>query len=429
MVIDQLESGTDLNKILNLLRKRFGVDLRLHESTKDEVEQILEHYENVKRTIALAESFNTTISHPEYAKAILICEACRLFLHEIAPARKNAKVRTKKQQKAEKTIDGSVTEDISPELQIGKDFEDAGTCFDGEDHTRDYRADRNPANPKSFSFDYTKDDSAVFVKDESPETLPIDTEKSFEVVSKDDESGVVARYSVHRNLNPDDYADDRDPRSITPEPESSNPMDALRARSDADNPETKTGLDPSLETGMTIEKPKFVGSGIRKNMKKGSSNPTQREIPDPNDLQAGNKQFYNNGHVNEASLALAWINKINDKKYYNKILEAADAVATERDKDIIHILNAVETYGHRYANSKNDEYTLAMVEALNMLGDVSDLNIIMEARSSGDKHRKLFNKLLNNCRQFNLTEGQKKRFVYAAHNALFQTNLVKHNIL
>ena len=65
MVIDQLESGTNLNKILKLLRKRFGIDLRLHESTQKEVEQILEYYENVKHELMLSESFNTTFQNPE----------------------------------------------------------------------------------------------------------------------------------------------------------------------------------------------------------------------------------------------------------------------------------------------------------------------------------------------------------------------------
>lgn len=422
MVIDQLESGMDLSKILNVLRKRFGIDLRLHESTVDEVEQILEHYEGVKRTISLAESFNTTITHPEYAKAILICEACRLFLHEIAPARKGSKVRTKKMQKA----DRMKTEDINPELSIGSDFSDSGISFDGEDHTNDYHPDRNPVHPKSFKYDYEKRDTAVPINTEiSPETAPLDTEKPFERVAKDDETGVVARYNVHRRLSPDDYHDDRDPRDITPEPESSNPMDALRSRTTSDGPVTITGLDSSLESGMKNDKPKFVGNGFRSSMRTKTN---QRNIPSPTDLQTGNKKFYN-GSVVEASLALAWINKINEKKYYNQILEAAQVVATERDKDIIHILNAVENHGHRYANSRNDEYTLAMVEALSMIGDINKRQSIMEARSTNDKQRKLFNKLLNKSGSFNLTESQRKRFAYAAHNALFKTDLVKHNIL
>jgi len=235
-------------------------------------------------------------------------------------------------------------------------------------------------------------------------------------------------------------------------------MDELRDADIIDGPETFTGLDPSLETDIVDATPTMVGVGIDAPINQDPSKSAQRDIPSPTDLQKSNNKLYNNGHtanktdntdnttssktkddtdenadireeIKEAGLALAWINKINTRKYYNKVFEAADAIATERNADIIHILNAVENHGRRYANSRNDEYTLGMVEALGMLGDIPQRQTIMEARSTNDKQRKLFNKLLNKSRSFNLSEGQRKRFVYASYNALFQTDLVKHNIL
>ena len=180
---------------------------------------------------------------------------------------------------------------------------------------------------------------------------------------------------------------------------------------------------------MDNSEPELVGTGVRAEKNSEPRLSRQRSIPDPNDLQADNKAHYNS-NIREAGLAMDWVAKINTPKYFNKIFEAANAVATERDEDIIHILNAVENHGRSFANSLKDrEYTLAMVEALSLIGDISKRRSIMEARNSNDKHNELFKKLLNKSNKYNLSEGEKRRFAFAGVNALFLADTVTHNIL
>ena len=61
--------------------------------------EMFESWNGVKTKILLESPYNAYNNNPQYMKASLICEAIKLFLSEIAPARKGAKVRTKKMQK------------------------------------------------------------------------------------------------------------------------------------------------------------------------------------------------------------------------------------------------------------------------------------------------------------------------------------------
>lgn len=81
-----------LNKIepINrLLESRFG--LRVSMSTFEHLVDVREHYDAKRRLLIATLGEAQAIRNPEYAKAVLIAEAVRLMLREIAPKRTKRK--------------------------------------------------------------------------------------------------------------------------------------------------------------------------------------------------------------------------------------------------------------------------------------------------------------------------------------------------
>ncbi len=91
--------STSLKRILERLDKVYGIDLNLQELSLEEIHAIDEEYTLVKYNLLVESSYNSYLTHPEYTKAFLICEAIRLFLSEYAPVRKDKKVRSKNKVK------------------------------------------------------------------------------------------------------------------------------------------------------------------------------------------------------------------------------------------------------------------------------------------------------------------------------------------
>jgi hypothetical protein len=77
-----------LNKIepINtLLESRFG--LRVEPSTFEHLVDVREHYDAKRRKFVETMGEAAAMANPEYAKCVLITEAVRLLLKEIAPKR------------------------------------------------------------------------------------------------------------------------------------------------------------------------------------------------------------------------------------------------------------------------------------------------------------------------------------------------------
>ena len=82
-------------KLAAKLFKEYAVDVSIYESFgKAELTLFLEELEAKKNTIILESGYGDHVSNPEYAKTVLLSEAIRMFLREIAP--KRLKRRTKK---------------------------------------------------------------------------------------------------------------------------------------------------------------------------------------------------------------------------------------------------------------------------------------------------------------------------------------------
>jgi hypothetical protein len=90
MFVDDVSTSSKhrLNQILHTLKHVHSFDLKLDESSVDEITTIHNASEILKSTIVQEGVFNNWHSNPDYAKHMLIVEATRLYLKEIAPRRR-----------------------------------------------------------------------------------------------------------------------------------------------------------------------------------------------------------------------------------------------------------------------------------------------------------------------------------------------------
>ena len=75
-----------LGKLEGLLKQLYGIQLDWSCSEAD-LQEVLEHYES-KRATTLTEGTAYGTANAEYTKFVLITEAIRIFLTEIAPKRR-----------------------------------------------------------------------------------------------------------------------------------------------------------------------------------------------------------------------------------------------------------------------------------------------------------------------------------------------------
>lgn len=85
------EPDSKLGKLVSLLGQMYGIQLDWSCSNA-ELRGVMEHYES-KRNFALNEGAAYHNANAEYTKYVLISEAIRLFLAEIAPKRKKTQRR------------------------------------------------------------------------------------------------------------------------------------------------------------------------------------------------------------------------------------------------------------------------------------------------------------------------------------------------
>lgn len=90
MIVDDVRTSSQhqLASVLHTLKHVHGVDLKLDESSSEEIELLRDSSEIIKNSIVSEGAFNTWHSNPSYAKHMLILEATRLYLREIAPKRR-----------------------------------------------------------------------------------------------------------------------------------------------------------------------------------------------------------------------------------------------------------------------------------------------------------------------------------------------------
>lgn len=89
MFINEFENSNEykIQQIVHTLKSVHGVELKLDESTDADLSAMCQSSEIIKNSIVSESQFNTYCNNPEYTKHILIIEAVRLYLTEIAPKR------------------------------------------------------------------------------------------------------------------------------------------------------------------------------------------------------------------------------------------------------------------------------------------------------------------------------------------------------
>ena len=85
MNLSDFTSGSQFHKINSLLESLYGLSIDRSQSVED-LQLVLENYEARKRS--LIETGVLGMMDPEYTKTTLVCEAIRIHLREIAPARR-----------------------------------------------------------------------------------------------------------------------------------------------------------------------------------------------------------------------------------------------------------------------------------------------------------------------------------------------------
>ena len=75
-------------RLNNILKKRFDIDLLVEPLDRDHLESVYEHYRDQRVLLRSQSLMENTI---EYTKAYLISEAARVILREIAPKRRKKK--------------------------------------------------------------------------------------------------------------------------------------------------------------------------------------------------------------------------------------------------------------------------------------------------------------------------------------------------
>lgn len=92
-----LGSSQQFKRLEKTLKRDHGVDLSPYKDlSESELKQFIIELDNKKKSIVLESDFSDQFQDPEYVKASLISEACKMILREISPKRikKNNKIKT-----------------------------------------------------------------------------------------------------------------------------------------------------------------------------------------------------------------------------------------------------------------------------------------------------------------------------------------------
>lgn len=91
MVVDDLGNSSHykLSKLLGLLESMYGITIDFAAAENSvELETVYEEFGKVRTQIISEAHHNSYNTNPDYTKAVLIQEAIRLFLSEVAPKRR-----------------------------------------------------------------------------------------------------------------------------------------------------------------------------------------------------------------------------------------------------------------------------------------------------------------------------------------------------
>lgn len=94
MNIDELANSSHyrLSKVLGLLETMYGITIDFDGAvSSEELAQVYEEFGAVRAQIISEAHHNSYNQNPEYTKAVLIQEAIRIFLSEVAPKRRRRK--------------------------------------------------------------------------------------------------------------------------------------------------------------------------------------------------------------------------------------------------------------------------------------------------------------------------------------------------
>lgn len=99
MIVNEFENSKAyrLQQIMHTLESVHNVKLDFDSKTIKEIQAIGESCEIVKNSIVKESAFNTALQNPEYTKNMLIFEAVKIYLAEIAPKRMNKKKKAVKE--------------------------------------------------------------------------------------------------------------------------------------------------------------------------------------------------------------------------------------------------------------------------------------------------------------------------------------------
>ena len=95
MFVNEFESSNSyrLQQIISTLKNVHGVNLDLDSQSDSQVKSLGESCEIVKNSIVKESAFNTWMQNPEYTKNMLILEAIKIYLAEVAPKRMSKKAK------------------------------------------------------------------------------------------------------------------------------------------------------------------------------------------------------------------------------------------------------------------------------------------------------------------------------------------------
>ena len=90
MFIDEFTSTTDhqLTQVLSTLKHIHGIEINFNKTTDRQLLKLQESTRRARDVIIENSEFNSWLTNPEYTKNVLILEAVRLYLAEIAPKRR-----------------------------------------------------------------------------------------------------------------------------------------------------------------------------------------------------------------------------------------------------------------------------------------------------------------------------------------------------
>ena len=132
MFVNEFENSNSyrLQQIISTLKNVHGVKLDLTSQSDDQVMALGESSELIKNNIVNESAFNTWMQNPEYTKNMLIVEAVKIYLAEIAPKRMSKKAK-------------KVKESVSSNLQEHGSDDMAGLGRAMMDYAQMQRPDRN----------------------------------------------------------------------------------------------------------------------------------------------------------------------------------------------------------------------------------------------------------------------------------------------